>query len=530
MIDAGTIAADFDVETGQARARVQQMTQTFDGSLQSALNLQQVLTGLGQGFQSIGAGITQYVTRPLMAASKSILGLAADQIEADGKFGVIFGTMTEASKKRADAMAAEFKLSKYDIRNTMAMLGQFATSAGATDEAASDMSATITRFATDWASLSNLNVNDTQEAMKTLFTGESERLKSMGLDISEVAMKREAERAGIKKSISEMSQLEKAQLRLAAVQSQGAKAQDNWTDSLNGVGSAAETGRSLIVVMQSLRGRLSEMATDFGMKITPYIQEQLPKIVAGFEKLSRWANDNAPRIARLVGEFIPRALDKLMEVVDKLMSKWDSMSDAQKDSAIGWLGTIAILGPVIEKFGGVLMIVGQLVPGIMGMVSAFRIATAATSLASTATTAAGAAAAATTASILPMTIAIIAAVAAIGALAYAWNRAQKAQEAYSGSANKIAKQEAATDNPDKVSRRKATPGRSAMTTPATLPSVATSAARAQSASGDSIAQAVSAAVSAAMAGSPQTGKLVFEIEKNSDLDRLRGLGGSLRRA
>ena len=88
-----------------------------------------------------------------------------------------------------------------------------AKSIGFTTEQAVTMSTTLTGLAGDVASFYNLETSAAYTKLKSVFTGETESLRDLGVDISQATLDQYALAKGYGKTTKEMTQQEKVALR-----------------------------------------------------------------------------------------------------------------------------------------------------------------------------------------------------------------------------------------------------------------------------------------------------------------------------
>lgn len=84
------------------------------------------------------------------------------------------------------------------------------------EDAASDMAITLTGLTGDVASFYNISQDAAATKLKSVFTGETESLKELGVVMTQANLEQYALSKGISKSISAMTQAELATLRYAA--------------------------------------------------------------------------------------------------------------------------------------------------------------------------------------------------------------------------------------------------------------------------------------------------------------------------
>ena len=152
-----------------------------------------------------------------------------------------------------------------------AMFAQVANSIGMTEEASIALSEAFVRLGADWASLRNVDFEVAYEKLASGLSGQSRALRAFGVDITMATLQEIAFANGIEKSVSEMTQSEKAYLRLIAIIEQSEVA---FGDLANTLASPANQMRMLSQGIQNL-------GTLIGNLFLPLLQRVLP-VLNGF--------------------------------------------------------------------------------------------------------------------------------------------------------------------------------------------------------------------------------------------------------
>lgn len=152
-----------------------------------------------------------------------------------------------------------------------AMFAQVANSIGMTEEASIALSEAFVRLGADWASLRNVDFEVAYEKLASGLAGQSRALRAFGVDITMATLQEIAFANGIEKSVSEMTQAEKAYLRLIAIIEQSEVA----------FGDLANTLESPANQMRMLTQGVKNLATLTGNLFLPIMSKALP-ILNGF--------------------------------------------------------------------------------------------------------------------------------------------------------------------------------------------------------------------------------------------------------
>lgn len=216
---------------------------------------------LGDKFQKFGSTLTIGVTTPVVAAGAAIYKYSSDLTEAENKTKAVFGNMTQYVKDWAQGSIDKIGMAKSTAYDAVSLFGDMATSMGLSRKQAADMSMSLVELSADLSSFKNVSLEQSQNALKSIFTGETETLKNLGIIMTETELKAYAMSEGFEKSYSEMSQAEKVQLRYKYVLDRSA----------NAIGDYARTNGEAAGQMRLLPEALKELAASFNENVEPTI-------------------------------------------------------------------------------------------------------------------------------------------------------------------------------------------------------------------------------------------------------------------
>lgn len=171
------------------------------------------LEEVSEGFQkassrlnTAGNALTVGLTTPLVAAGAAAVNYASDTEEALNKVDVAFGSSAESVKAWSDTTLTSIGLAKGTALDMAALYGDMATSMGFSEEAAADMAKELVNLAGDLASFKNISVDEVNTALKSVFTGETESLKNLGVVMTEVNLENYALSKGLSQTYQSMDQ------------------------------------------------------------------------------------------------------------------------------------------------------------------------------------------------------------------------------------------------------------------------------------------------------------------------------------
>lgn len=147
------------------------------------------------------------------------------------------------------------------------------------------MSKNLTQLGYDISSFFNISVEDAMQKLQSGVSGELEPLRRLGYDLSQAKLEQTALTLGIEKSVSAMTQAEKAELRYYAIMTQVTTAQGDMARSL-------EAPANQLRIFQA---QLTQASRAIGNIFIPILQKILPIAIA----VLRVVRELADAIAKL---------------------------------------------------------------------------------------------------------------------------------------------------------------------------------------------------------------------------------------
>lgn len=313
---------------------------------------------------------------------KSCLELGSDLAEVQNVVDVTFPSMTAQVDKFAQSAAKSFGLSETMAKQYTGTFGAMAKAFGFTEKQAYDMGTTLTGLAGDVASFYNISQDEAYTKLKSVFTGETESLKDLGVVMTQTALDAYAMANGFGKTTSQMSEAEKVALRYAFIQDQltaatgdFARTSDSWAnqcrimklqfDSLK-----ASIGQGLINlftpvlrVINAVIGKLAVLASAFksftelitGKKSSAQqIADAGNAASTGMDSAAESA-DNATKSTNKTASAAKKAAKEMRSLmgfdkINKLDSKTDSSTSPNGNAVPSTdFGSLAQGGTVIDK-------------------------------------------------------------------------------------------------------------------------------------------------------------------------------------
>ena len=180
-----------------------------------------------------------FSVKKIVDFSKQCLELGSDLAEVQNVVDVTFPSMTSQVDKFAQNAVKNFGLSETMAKRFTGTYGAMAKAFGFSEQQAYDMGTALTGLAGDVASFYNLSQDEAYTKLKSVFTGETESLKDLGVVMTQTALDSYALANGFGKTTSQMSEAEKVALRfqfvseqLSAAQGDFSRTSDSWANQV----------------------------------------------------------------------------------------------------------------------------------------------------------------------------------------------------------------------------------------------------------------------------------------------------------
>lgn len=300
---------------------------------------QRQMKGITGVAKKAGAALASaFAVGKLVEFGKKCLELGSDLAEVQNVVDVTFPALSAQVDQFAKSAAASFGLSETMAKQYTGTFGAMAKAFGFTEKQALDMGTTLTGLTGDVASFYNLSQDEAYTKIKSVFTGETESLKDLGVVMTQTALDSYALANGFGKTTAKMSEAEKVALRyqfvqdqLSAAQGDFARTSDSWANqckilSLQMQSLMANVGQGLInlfspvlKVINAVVGRLSVLASAF-KSFTDLITGQKSSDTAGNMQQTADGMDDAADSAENLKDNTDAAGDAATKASKKLKS------------------------------------------------------------------------------------------------------------------------------------------------------------------------------------------------------------------
>lgn len=185
-------------------------------------------------------------------------------------FTVALGQYAAEAQNYAEKVSDVMGIDPAQWLRNQGVFNTLLTGFGDTAERAQLMSQNLTQLGYDISSFFNVSIEDAMQKLQSGISGELEPLRRLGYDLSQARLEQTALNLGIKESVANMTQAEKAELRYYAIMTQVTTAQ----------GDMARTLEAPANQLRILQAQLTQAARAIGNIFIPALNAILPYAIA----------------------------------------------------------------------------------------------------------------------------------------------------------------------------------------------------------------------------------------------------------
>ena len=201
-------------------------------------------SGIENSLKKIGKlAVSAFSVKAIVNFGKECIDLGSDLTEVQNVVDVTFGSLNTEVNRFAENAITQFGLGQTVTKKYVGTFGAMAKAFNFSNKEALAMSETLTGLTGDVASFYNLSSDEAYTKLKSVFTGETETLKDLGVVMTQNALDQYALANGYGKTTSKMSEQEKVALRykfvldkLNIANGDFARTSDSWANQTRVLG------------------------------------------------------------------------------------------------------------------------------------------------------------------------------------------------------------------------------------------------------------------------------------------------------
>lgn len=220
----GTVIIDITADPKQAINGINSVEKSVNGLTSAAKKLTGILAAA-------------FAVDKIVQFGKEAIGLGSDVAEVQNVVDVAFGDMSYMVEDFADRAITSFGMSELAAKRTASTYMAMASNMGVTQQQAAEMAITLAGLTGDVASFYNISQELADIKLRSVFTGETETLKDLGIVMTQANLEAYALANGINRSFQSMSQSEQLILRynyvldqLSLASGDFVRTQDSWAN------------------------------------------------------------------------------------------------------------------------------------------------------------------------------------------------------------------------------------------------------------------------------------------------------------
>lgn len=316
--------------------------------LKGNTNLAASNTVLGKSYVNLAAKISAaYIgLKSITSVIAGWITASNSYIESLNLFNVSMGQYAEEARNYAEQVGEVMGINPGEWMRNQGVFMTITEGFGVASDRAYTMSKNLTQLTYDLASFFNISTSDAFQKLESGISGELEPLRRLGYDLSVARLQQDAYNLGIEKSVTAMTQAEKAELRYYAIMTQVTNAQ----------GDMARTLEAPANQLRILQAQVEQATRALGNLFLPILKAILPYAIA----LAKAIRMVAEIIAGFFGVSIPEfdmGTDAIGGVASGAGEAADGLGDASKKAkelknALLGIDELNVISPPEDSSGG----------------------------------------------------------------------------------------------------------------------------------------------------------------------------------
>lgn len=289
MATVSTVAINLIARTSTFERNMKRSRKTFVSMSATIRNTRRMLVGFSAAL--LGGG-------GLVFALKSVVKVASDSIETLNKFEGVFKGLSVSAKAWATDFAKSAGRARTDVLRWMATLQDTLVPLGFARDKAADMSKALVKLAADVASFSNQADEKVVEDFTSALVGQTKAVLKYGIVTNIAQLKQEALNQGFTKSFTQLTNLEKVQLRYNVIQRSTKDAQ----------GDVVRTANDWANQMKRLQSNITTIKELLGARFIERFNDNLIGLNKSLQRVNIAQTDNAINLGTAIVQYAALAI------------------------------------------------------------------------------------------------------------------------------------------------------------------------------------------------------------------------------
>lgn len=302
---------------------IAQYEKQFEKAHKTAAKFAKNLTTIGGDITNAGKTMSMAITAPVVAGFGASILAASDMNETVSKSEVVFGAAAKAVKDFTATASTSLGVTQQQALASAANFGNLFVSMEMGQGEAARMSMDLVKLAADLASFNNLDPTEVMEKLQSGMVGQTEPLRSLGVNMSAATVEAKALEMGYKKVNGVLPESALLAARYAVIMQQTKTAQGDF----------ARTSDGLANSMRIIKAQLGDIAVSIGNLLLPYVVQ-----------FAGWMKD--------------------------LIGKFQGLSPETQKWIVIIAGIAAAIGPILMVVGSLITAISAIIPVVAAVVGA----------------------------------------------------------------------------------------------------------------------------------------------------------------
>ena len=229
-------------------------------------------------------------------------------------FSVAMGEYAQDAYDYAEIVSDAMGIDTSEWIRAQGVFMTLSTGFGVAGDRAAKMSKNLTQLGYDLSSFYNISTDDAMQKLQSGLSGELEPLRRLGYDLSQAKLEATALELGIDKSVSSMTQAEKAQLRYYAIMTQVTQAQGDMARTLDDPANQVRV----------LKAQVTMAAREIGNAFIPALNAIIPYATAAAQVIGS--------LGKIIARIFGYESEGIGETSSSIVENTDAMSENLSDA------------------------------------------------------------------------------------------------------------------------------------------------------------------------------------------------------
>jgi len=334
-----------------------EITADTKGAISGIDGVDKKMADFSKSAEKVGKSMTTFVTLPILAGFGAMIKGASDFNETVNKVAVAFGEEVSPEViKWGDTTLKQFGIAKGTALDMIALYGDMGTSMGIPQDKMATMGQSLVGLAGDLSSFKNISLEASQNALKGIFTGETESLKGLGIIMNETTLNAYALDKGLITMSVDQNKVKKAQ-------NDAKKAQTDYNNAVKKYGKASTQAIDASVKLSDANDKVAkaqkgvantmtqaelvQLRYNFVMDATKNSQGDFSNTSDGTANSMRSLSETLKEASASFGTILLPIITPVIQAITNLLGWISGLDENTKAMVLTFLAIVASVGPIL---------------------------------------------------------------------------------------------------------------------------------------------------------------------------------------